>query len=488
MTNPGSCSLLVRVEKQRVRVGKLRGWKGTCSVFMLCAATAMALSAETFTTMHSFTGTDGANPYVGLVQGTDGSFYGTTIVGGANGAGNVFKITPGGKLTPLYNFCSQSNCADGQYPCTVLVQGNDGNFYGTTQSGGTAGGYGTVFKITPSGKLTTLHSFNGNGDGAAPYGSLVLATNGEFYGTTNVGATYGGGTFFKITASGKLTTLYTFCSQGSCSDGQYPVGPLIQAIDGNIYGTTHAGGNTTCFNGCGTIFKMSLSGKLTTLHSFEQTDGDYPYGGVVEGAKGIFYGTTGGGGAHSWGTVFKITAGGRFSTLHSFNGTDGSSAYALGRGSDGNFYGTTSTGGVNVDGTIFKITPSGVLSVLHTFNQRDGKDIYSGLLQGTDGKFYGTSYFGGASDNGTVFSLAVGLGPFVETRPTSGKVGASVVILGTNLTGASSVTFNGTAATFTVISKSEIKATVPAGATTGKVQVTTPSRKLSSNVAFRVTQ
>src|ERR1700719_3685415 len=129
MTNPGSCSLLVRVEKQRVRVGKLRGWKGTCAVFMLCAATAMALSAETFTTMHSFTGTDGANPYVGLVQGTDGSFYGTTIVGGANGAGNVFKITPGGKLTPLYNFCSQSNCADGQYPCTVLVQGNDGNFY-----------------------------------------------------------------------------------------------------------------------------------------------------------------------------------------------------------------------------------------------------------------------------------------------------------------------------------------------------------------------
>ena len=214
MSNPGLCSLLVPVKKQRVRVGKLSFWKRTCAVFMLWAATTMAWSAETFTTMHSFTGTDGANPYVGLVQGTDGNFYGTSIDGGANGGGNVLNITPAGKLTSLYSFCSQSNCADGQYPCTVLVQGNDGNFYGTTQSGGTAGGYGTVFKITPSGKLTTLHSFNGTGDGAAPYGSLVLATNGEFYGTTNVGATVpAGATTGKVhvtTPSGKLASNVAF--------------------------------------------------------------------------------------------------------------------------------------------------------------------------------------------------------------------------------------------------------------------------------------
>jgi uncharacterized repeat protein (TIGR03803 family) len=178
---------------------------------------------------------------------------------------------------------------------------------------------------------------------------------------------------------------------------------------------------------------------------------------------------------------------GKLSTLHSFNGTDGSSAYALGLGSDGNFYGTTSTGGLNVDGTIFEITPIGKLTVLHTFDGKDGKDLYSGLVQGTDGMFYGTTYFGGADNDGTIFSLGVGLGPFVETQPTSGKVGATVIILGTNLTGASSVTFDGTPATFKVLSKSEIKTAVPTGANTGKVEVTTPGKVLKSNVAFRVT-
>lgn len=379
------------------------------TVFVFYAAAVVASAAQSFTKLHSFQGTDGANPYVGLVQGTDGNFYGTTIDGGAYGGGNVFKMTAEGKVTSLYTFCSQSGCPDGQYPDTVLVEGGDGNVYGTTQSGGTNGGYGTVFKITPRGKLTTLHSFNGDGDGAAPYGSMVLATNGDFYGTTNVGGAYGGGNVFKITSQGKLTTLYSFCSQSSCSDGQYPVGPLIQAKDGSIYGTTHAGGNNSCTDGCGTAFRITLSGKLTTLHRFDQTDGDYPYGGVVQGRNGEFYGTTGGGGANNWGTVFKMTSSGKLTTLHSFDGTDGSSAYALGVSSDGNFYGTTSTGGASKDGTVFKITPGGKLTVLHTFAGKDGKNPYGGLVQGTDGMFYGTTYFGGADNDGTIFRLSVGL-------------------------------------------------------------------------------
>jgi uncharacterized repeat protein (TIGR03803 family) len=490
MTKLRSCKLLTLVpagDQKTGSAGKLSGWQRACAVFMLGVAMPIALPARTFTTLHSFSGTDGANSYTGLVQGTDGSFYGTTIDGGANAGGNIFKISPSGKLTSLYSFCSQSNCTDGQYPVTMLVQGPDGNFYGTTQSGGTNGGFGTVFKITPRGALTTLHSFNGTGDGAAPYGSLALAINGNFYGTANVGGTYGAGNVFKITPSGKLTTLYSFCSQSGCPDGQYPVGPLIQATDGNVYGTTHAGGNNSCTDGCGTVFKITPSGKLTTLHRFDTTDGDYPYGGLVEGAK-MFYGTTGGGGADNWGTVFKMTSSGKLTTLHSFNGTDGSNAYALSLATNGDFYGTTSTGGVDVDGTIFKITPGGTLTILHTFDGKDGKNLYGGLVQGTNGMFYGTTYFGGANNDGTVFSLAVGLGPFVETRPTSGKVGASVIILGTNLTGASSVTFDGTPATFKVISKSEIKTTVPDGATSGTVKVTTPSRKLSSNVPFQVTK
>jgi uncharacterized repeat protein (TIGR03803 family) len=183
-----------------------------------------------------------------------------------------------------------------------------------------------------------------------------------------------------------------------------------------------------------------------------------------------------------------MTSSGKLTTLHSFNGMDGSNAYALSLATNGDFYGTTSTGGVDVDGTIFKITLGGTLTILHTFDGKDGKNLYGGLVQGTNGMFYGTTYFGGANNDGTVFSLAVGLGPFVETRPTSGKVGASVIILGTNLTGASSVTFDGTPATFKVISKSEIKTTVPDGATSGTVTVTTPSRKLSSNVPFQVTK
>jgi uncharacterized repeat protein (TIGR03803 family) len=467
------------------RLGKLNGCKRACAVSILCVVTTITLPARTFTTLHSFNGTDGANSYTGLIQGADGNFYGTTIDGGAHAGGNIFKVTPNGKVTPLYSFCSQSHCTDGQYPVTVLVPGADGDFYGTTQSGGSSGN-GTIFKISAKGKLTTLHSFNGT-DGAAPYGSLTLATNGNFYGTANLGGRQGLGTVFKITPGGKLTKLYSFCSKSNCTDGQYPVGGLIQTIDGNIYGTTHAGGNNACHDGCGTVFKITPAGKLTTLHKFDKTDGEYPYGGVVEGGKGMFYGTTGGGGADKWGTVFKMTASGKLTTLHSFNGTDGSNAYALSRASDGNFYGTTATGGVNVDGTIFKITPGGTLTVLHTFNGKDGKNLYGGLLQGTNGIFYGTTYFGGADDDGTVFSLGVGQGPFVETRPTSGKVGAEVAILGNNLDGSTGVSFNGTAAKFTVVSSTEIKTSVPAGATTGFVMVTTPKRKLKSNVVFRMT-
>jgi uncharacterized repeat protein (TIGR03803 family) len=214
---------------------------------------------------------------------------------------------------------------------------------------------------------------------------------------------------------------------------------------------------------------------------------------MVQGTDGNFYGTTESGGGDTVGTVFKITPGGTLTTLHSFDSTDGSAPVAgLIQAADGNFYGTTDIGGTNgCYGTVFKITPGGTLTTLHSFDNSDGADPQAALFQGTNGKFYGTTEArvinvcsGGC---GTVFSLSVGLGQFVETLPTSGTVGAAVKILGTNLTGATRVTFNGTAATFTVISKSEITTTVPTGATTGKVHVVTPSGTLKSNVPFRVT-
>jgi len=316
---------------------------------------------------------------------------------------------------------------------------------------------------------------------------LIQATNGSFYGTTSSGGVVGG-TVFKITSRGTFTLLHSF--EGT--DGSEPVGGLIQATDGNLYGTTFRGGA----NGVGTVFKVTLAGTLTTLYSFCTqsgcTDGENPLGGLVQASNGIFYGTTYDGGANNGGTVFKITSGGTLTTLYNFGSLDGFyPEAALIQATDGNFYGTTYLGGAGDEGTVFKITTAGTLTTLHSFCSEsgcaDGETPAGALVQATNGTFYGTTPGGGTKGDGTVFSLAVGLGSFVETLPTSGKVAAAIKILGTNLTGATAVSFNGTAATFRVVSSSEIITTVPSGATTGFVSVTTPGGTLSSNVTFRVT-
>jgi uncharacterized repeat protein (TIGR03803 family) len=455
-------------------MGKLNWGMRTCGVFLLWATAAVALPAQTFTTLHSFNGTDGSNSQAALVQATNGNFYGTTEKGGANGHGTVFKITASGTLATLHSFDN----TDGANPVAGLVQGTDGDFYGTTEEGG-ANGYGTVFKITRSGTLTTLHSFDGT-DGEFPHGALVQATNGNFYGTTYAGGANGYGTVFKITPSGTLTTLHSFDN----TDGANPYAAVVPGANGDFYGTTEYGGaNKDCEYGCGTVFKITPSGTLTTLHSFVVSDGAEPIAGLVQGTNGDFYGTTEFGGAATYfGTVFKITPSGTLTTLHSFDGTDGYEPEAgLIQATDGNFYGTT------VGNTVFKITPNGTLTTLHSFNGTDGSEPYAGLVQDTNGNLYGTTSIGGANDFGTVFSLSVGLGPFVVTQPTSGKVGAAVTILGTDLTGSTNVRFNGMEAKFTIVSASEIATMVPKGATTGPVRVITPNGKLQSNVPFRVT-
>jgi uncharacterized repeat protein (TIGR03803 family) len=328
----------------------------------------------------------------------------------------------------------------------------------------------------------------------------VQGSDTNLYGTTSTGGANGnGGTIFKITSSGTLTTLYNFCSlivNGVCTDGGDPRGGLVLGTDGNFYGTTAGGGA----HSAGTVFKITPSGMFTTLHSFDFSDGDIPYAGLVQGSDADFYGTTYEGGATGAndGTIFKITPGGALTTVYAFGGTDGRlPEAALVQGTDGNFYGTTQAGGASSGctskncGTVFEITPSGTLTTLHSFDFTDGDSPYSPLVQGTNGTFYGTTYYGGIFSNciapcGTVFSISTGLGPFVKTQPTSGKVGATIKILGTNLTGATSLTFNGTPAVFTVVSRSLITTPVPAGATSGRVEVVTPGRTLTSNVRFRV--
>src|ERR1039457_5234956 len=491
--------------KRTVNVlSKLNWGTRACAALALCATTAIALPAQiaTLTTIHRFCSQsgcpDGAGPYAGLVQAANGGLYGTTLVGGTNSAGTIFKITPGGTLTTLYSFCPQTNCTDGAEPEAGLFQAANGDLYGTTYFGGT-NGQGTVFKITQGGTLTTLYSFCSQTnctDGATPGAGLVQAANGDLYGTTYFGGT-NGGTVFKITPGGTLTTLYNFCSQTNCTDGTGPLAGLVQAANGDLYGTTYFGGT----NG-GTVFKITPGGTLTTLYSFCSqgvypgcTDGLNPDAGLVQAANGDFYGTTSSGGANGGGTVFKITPSGTLTTLYSFcsqtNCTDGEGPGAgLVQAANGDLYGTTYGGGTNSGGTIFKITPSGTLTTLYSFcsqtNCTDGAEPDAGLVQDTNGDFYGTTSEYVNNNGGTVFRLSVGLGPFVKPRPPYGKVGAGVKILGTNLTGAASVSFNGTAAVFEVVSTSEITTTVPAGASSGEVQVVTPSGTLSSNASFLV--
>jgi len=409
-------------------MGKPGLWKIFCIV-SLCAATVVASSAQTFTTLATFDGTNGVEPgYGSLVQGSNGNFYGTTESGGIStgctdgagfGCGTIFEITPSGTLTTVHSFCSELNCADGFVPFAGLTKGANGNFYGTTSFGGT-NGLGIVFEITTAGTLTTLYSFCSQSnctDGEFPYAGLVSATNGNLYGTTSGGGANGAGTIFEITPGGELTTLYNFCSRPNCADGESVFSPLVQGTNGKLYGTTTQGGT----EGAGTVFTITLAGKLTTLHAFTSDDGAGPYGSLLETSAGNLLGTTAYGGLRGNGTVFQITPAGKLTTLYNFCVTtycrDGANPLAgLIRGANGSLYGTTNSGGSSFHGTVFEMTPTGKLTTLYSFCSKaqctDGEYPLAGLVQAADGTLYGTTEEGGdltcrigGYTCGTVFSL-----------------------------------------------------------------------------------
>ncbi|MFZ0792418.1 MAG: choice-of-anchor tandem repeat GloVer-containing protein [Candidatus Korobacteraceae bacterium] len=393
-------------------------------IFVLfCAAMGIGSGAQNLTTLVTFDGTNGSAPAAPLIQASNGNLYGTTEYGGPingceggfNPCGTVFKTTLSGTLTTLHTFVY----SDGAFPLSPVVQGTDGSFYGTNQGEGDSGGAGAIFKMTPGGTVTVL-SFT-----SSPAG-LVQGRDGNFYGTTP--RSYTDGTVFKITPSGTLTTLHTF--EGT--DGDNPQAGLIQATDGDFYGTTYSGGTSSyCSYGCGTVFKMTSGGSLTSLHSFSGPDGYNVQAGLVEGTDGNLYGTTVNGGAQNVGEVFKITRSGTLTVLYSFcsqpSCTDGSyPKAALMQASDGNFYGTTSSSGAYGQGTVFAITPSGSLTTLYSFCRQsgcpDGANPIAAVIQASDGNFYGTTYAGGANNSGTVFKLSVSYNTLTVTTSGNGVV------------------------------------------------------------------
>ena len=440
----------------------------------------------------------------------------TTIGGGPSfnwhdrsyGYGTIFEIAPTGTLSTLHNFCSQNGCPDGAFP-TGLVQGVDRNFYGVTSQGGISTnpsctsytGCGTVFRLTPTGVLTTIYSFCSlpncaDGAGWVSTGALIQGADGNFYGTMPLGGVMGWGTIFKITPAGQLTTLYSFCSAVNCEDGEIPNSGLVQGANGDFYGTTSSGGSPFWY--AGTVFRLKADGTFTTLYRFcnesECSDGAHPNTPLVVGKDGNLYGTTAGRGR---GTIFKISPTGDFTHLYQFGTVegDGTTPQGLLQGSDGNFYGTTAGNGCFTpcpdDGTVFQLTPEGQFTTIYSFVGSPGAygaHPLAGLVQGTDGTLYGTTYLTTENKgNGVVFSLAAGLAPFVETNPASGIVGRTIGILGNYLKSTKTVSFNGTPAkAFTIVSDSLIEAPVPVGATTGYVTVTTSGGTLTSNVPFQV--
>jgi uncharacterized repeat protein (TIGR03803 family) len=419
-----------------------------------------------------------------LAQGQDGNIYGTTVNGGTNGVGTVFQITPAGKLTVIYSF----NEAQGYAPYAGLTLGTDGNFYGAAQYGGTYG-FGMVYQITPTGTLTPIYNFTGGSDGLYPSAPPVLGTDGNWYGTTQ-GDFANYGTLYQLAPDGKFKLLYTFVGpQGS----DQPRAPLLLAANGDFYGTTALGGK---YNE-GTLFSLSPTDKFKVLFNFDGTHGTAPLAPLIQGADGNLYGTTSAGGSLGAGVVFRAPLSGKPAVLYNVAGGTGPNIPygGLVQATGGDFYATTYQGGAAGYGDIFSMNSRGQVTSLFDFDDTNGFRPETALLQHTNGTLYGDTYEGGTGSPcqnvgcGVFLSWNAGFKPFVSfVSPTGfGKIGNTVEILGQGFTKTTAVLFDGVAGSFTVISDTYMTAGVPTGAKTGPVTVKTPGGTLTSNTSFRVT-
>jgi uncharacterized repeat protein (TIGR03803 family) len=472
--------------------------KGLLSLALFSGA--IAANAQTYTLLYTYPQTDSGDTGITyqsvMSQGRDGNLYGTIETNGTYTYGTVYKMTTAGVYSAIYNFCAEgAPCAStGGDPEGGVVLGFDGNLWGTTLNGGKDAA-GTVFNVTPEGVLKLVYSFTNGNDDSAPTFSVLQGQDGNMYGVSEAQYETQYGSFFKLTTRGVMTP-HPF----DYTNGAAPNLPVL-GTDGNYYGTTELGGDPSCR--CGTIYKATAAGKITVLHTFTgfdgvPYDGERPLGTLVEGSDGNFYGTTyegGDNGTDNGGVVFKITPEGVYSIIHDFvtvaPNYDGQLPYSgLILGTDGDLYGTTAKGGSLGGGTIYQITTSGAEKVLYNFctgSCYDGLLPTTAMVQHTDGKFYGSS--SGNSLGGSVFySLDMGLSPFVKLETWSAEVGATAQILGQGFTEATKVSFNGGIAakvdgaaigTFMTV-------TVPAGALSGPVTVTTATGTLTSDRNFLV--
>jgi len=400
-----------------------------------------------------------------MTESRDNNLYGVTSTGGTHSKGTIFKIGPSGGFTVLHNF----DGPHGATPVGGLTLGLDGNLYGMAELGGTNGA-GNIFRISPAGAFTVMYDFKGAADGEYPVSPLMLGADGNFYGTSYPG------TAFRMSPAGVVSVITTIPGTS--------YGPLVQAKDGSFYGVTQFGGT----NSAGTVYRIAGT-HSTILHSFDMASGSYPTGGLAAGSDGNFYGTTTAGGTANAGVIYRITPSGTYRVMVDWdnkNTIDGYQAYAgLIAGADGNLYGATIWGGLNGDGVIFSMTTDGAYTVLYNFDGPNGNGAYATPMQHTNGALYGITDRGGAAGYGVVYGFDAGLAPFLKLLTNAGKVGDTVGALGKGFAQAIGVEFNGTPASFHVISDTYLTAAVPSGET-GFVTVEMTSGHLTSSTIFRV--
>ncbi len=377
-------------------------------VFIPALAFAQSYTFSTLVKFPNANKKEPVNPNT-LIIDSSGNLYGTSVRGGTFGVGTVFKVTPRGAVSVLHSF---SNLADGGFPAGPVIRDSDGNLYGETSSGGTFN-YGTIYKLTPAGKETALYNFPAelSATGGA---SLVRDSAGNLYGYDGEGygaVVNGYGSVFELSPDGNYRTLYKFCSLTGCPDGYSPFNRLTLKSNGLLYGTTEYGGDSNCSaDGCGVVFELDTSGNETVLHSFAGgSDGDSPSSDLTQDAAGNLYGVTAFGGTHGWGILYRLNAANSMSILYNFcslaNCADGASPGGDLSVNAGTVYGITQGNGVGptIYGNIFQVSPKGVETDL--YNAAGPAKLGSGLTRDKAGDLYGTTWDGGPAHNGTVYKL-----------------------------------------------------------------------------------